>query len=102
MHAGELHAVSLDEIVLLDFRAFGFHERPLSVGLYLVAARKFRDHPQWAECVHRVPLPTSRRPVGSYARKHPRSPGAKAAEHDHWSGFAQAPYEPNRKKNGRK
>src|SRR5580692_7235411 len=74
MHAGKLHAVLLDEIVLLDFRARTIRTCPLSVGLNLVAARKFRDHPQWAECVHRVPLPTSRRPVGPYTRNRAHGP----------------------------
>src|ERR1700691_4322096 len=74
MHTGELHAILLDEIILLDFRARTIHNCPLSVGLHLVAARKFRDHPQWAECVHRVPLPTSRRPVGLYARNRAHGP----------------------------
>ena len=35
---------------------------------------EFRDHPQWAECVHRVPLPTSRRPVGWTEIAHPLGP----------------------------
>src|ERR1700689_1273120 len=74
MHAGELYAILLDEIVFLDFRARTIHNCPLSVGLNLVAARKFRDHPQWAECVHRVPLPTSRRPVGPYTRYRAHGP----------------------------
>src|SRR4051794_2177295 len=99
MHAGKLLPVLFNEIVFLDFGALDLRECPLRVGRYLVAARKFRDHPQWAECVHRVPLPTSRRPVGSYARKHPRSPGAKAAKHAHWVVLAQAPLSENRKKN---
>src|SRR3954447_847520 len=74
MRAGELDAVLLHEIVLLDFRILNFRDPPLSVGVRLVAARKFRDHPQWAECVHRVPLPTSRRPVGPYAPKRAHGP----------------------------
>src|SRR6185437_9821965 len=74
MRAGKLHAVLLDEVILLDLRLLGVDPAsPLSVGRNLVAARKFRDHPQWVECVHRVPLPTSRRPVGPYARKPARA-----------------------------
>src|ERR1700760_2695403 len=69
MHAGKLLPVLFNEIVFFDFAALDLRECPLRVGRYLVAARKFRDHPQWAECVHRVPLPTSRRPVGQYARR---------------------------------
>src|SRR4051794_8348785 len=74
MRSGEFDAVLLHEIVLLDFRILNFRDSPLSVGVRLVAARKFRDHPQWAECVHRVPLPTSRRPVGPYALRRAHDP----------------------------
>ncbi len=44
MHARELHAVALDEVILSLFRG-----KLRAEVVSLVLARKFRDHPQWRE-----------------------------------------------------
>src|SRR5258708_39826577 len=83
MHAGEFLAILFYEVILLGLE---------TQGCGLVAARSLRDHPQWAECVHRVPLPTSRRPVGWRP-----SPPPRAKRGGTWSegGVCASPFLPN-------